>query len=56
MPCSLEENQSLPEPLVWRCCPDSKDKGLTCELGKMWRERSFPVEGPLGRRHGGGTV
>ena len=34
--------------LVWRCCPDSKDKGLTCELGKMWRERSFPMEGPLG--------
>ena len=41
---------------VWRCCPDSKDKGLTRELGKIWKERSFLVEGPLGRQHGGGTM
>lgn len=34
--------------LGWRCSPDSKDKELTCELGKIWRERSLPVEGPLG--------
>lgn len=37
-----------PYSLGWRCCPDSKDKELTCELGKIWRERSFPLEGPLG--------